>query len=262
MTCPVCSHPMRHCFNATVLNKYQAVYEQCDACAYLRVRDPFWLEEAYGQAIAASDTGLVMRNVAMALKLSSVLFLLLKERGDGRYLDIAGGHGLLTRLMRDFGFDFYWSDPYCKNLLADGFDRSPDTGPYSAVTAIEVLEHVTNPLDFVEQSLAEAATDTFIFTTVLYEGEPPPPSWWYYAFQTGQHIGFFQRQTLVILGQKLGLSLLSANGVHILTRRPLSPTLYAMASHSLVSKVVPWWARHRLGSKTWPDHVRLLNRIG
>ena len=38
------------------------------------------------------------------------------------YLDVDGGYGMLTRLMRDYGFHFYWTDPYCQNILARGFE--------------------------------------------------------------------------------------------------------------------------------------------
>lgn len=72
--CPVCAGPMKHCFSAQVLGKYQADYEVCDQCGYLRAHDPHWLDEAYSSAIAAADTGLVMRNLAVASKLTGVLY--------------------------------------------------------------------------------------------------------------------------------------------------------------------------------------------
>jgi hypothetical protein len=37
---------------------------------------------------------------------------------NGTFVDIGGGYGLLTRLMRDRGFDFYWKDPHCENIFA------------------------------------------------------------------------------------------------------------------------------------------------
>ena len=36
-------------------------------------------------------------------------------------LDIGGGTGLLTRLLRDVGFEAQWSDEYCDNIFAQGF---------------------------------------------------------------------------------------------------------------------------------------------
>lgn len=259
MKCPICSAGMKHAFSAKVLSKYLASYEVCGVCGYLCAVDPYWLDEAYASAIAAADTGLVMRNYALTLRLSSTLYFLLAERGAGRYLDTAGGYGMLTRLMRDFGFDFYWSDRYCQNLLAPGFSYQEKLGPCRAVTAIEVMEHLVDPVGFVESALSEAKSETLIFTTELYEGEPPKPdSWWYYTFATGQHIGFFQRRTLETIGHRLGLHLSSANGVHILSKAPVNATRMRIFTNRWIAGLVPWFVRNQLGSKTVSDHHVLL----
>ena len=262
MTCPVCFGLMRPAFTAQVLSKYQADYEVCDSCGFLRVDKPHWLEEAYSSAIAAADTGLVMRNISIACKVAAVLYWGMNERGAGRYLDAAGGYGMLTRLMRDLGFDFYWKDKYCANLMVPGFAYKESLGNCLAVTAMEVLEHLTDPVEFVKETLAEANAQAIIFTTELYEGQPPhPDAWWYYAFPTGQHIGFYQRRTLEALGARLGLSLSSANGLHILSKVPVNERLLKLLTNRWVSRLGPWWIRRRLGSKTMSDHELMLKGI-
>ena len=186
----------------------------------------------------------------------------MNERGEGRYLDAAGGYGMLTRLMRDLGFNFYWKDKYCDNLLVPGFEYSEMLGKCRSVTAIEVMEHLTDPLEFVKEILAEAGAQTIIFTTELYEGEPPrPETWWYYAFPTGQHIGFYQRRTLEALGARLGLTLSSANGLHILSKSPVNDHLLKFLTNRWMSRLGPWWIRRRLGSKTMSDHELMLKRL-
>jgi hypothetical protein len=183
------------------------------------------------------------------------------ERGNGRYLDVAGGYGMLTRRMRDLGFDFYWSDKYCDNLLARGFEFGEHLKGCRAVTAMEVMEHLTDPMAFVDDALKTADTDTLLFTTVLYKGKPPDKDWWYYAFPTGQHIGFFTRTSLETLGQKLGLHFISANGLHILTRQPLSEHKLRCVSQSWVAKLWSSRIRHRLGSKTMADHLTMMSAL-
>lgn len=260
--CPICSNAMRHCFSAKVLLKYEAHYEVCDECGYLRARDPHWLNEAYSSPIAAADTGLVMRNFALASKLAGVLYWVFGERGNGLYLDAAGGYGLLTRLMRDFGFDFRWSDKYCINLMSSGFEYKAGLGLCSAVTAIEVFEHLTDPAAFIQETLALSGARTLIFTTELYAGDPPAPeAWWYYTFATGQHIGFFQRRTLAKLGERFGLQFSSANGIHVLAEQRIDEALLRFASGRWVSRVAPWWVRRRLGSKTLLDHQNMLGKM-
>jgi Methyltransferase domain len=263
MACPICSGPMEPCFTAQVLGKYPARYEVCNACGFLRAHEPHWLDEAYSSAIAAADTGLVMRNIALACKLAGVLYWIVGERGAGRYLDAAGGYGMLTRLMRDLGFDCYWADKYSDNLLAPGFEYSQAQGTCSAVTAMEVLEHLTDPAAFVEETLAFSGAHTLLFTTELYEGPPPlPDAWWYYAFATGQHIGFFQRRTLEALGTRLGLRFASANGLHIFSKTAVNERLLRTVTGRWASRAAPWWIRHRLGSKTMGDHQLMMQRIG
>jgi len=263
MTCAVCSGSMEYRFTPQVLGKYSAQYEVCSKCGFLRAHAPHWLDEAYSRAIAAADTGLVMRNITLACKFSAALYWVVGESAAARYLDAAGGYGMLTRLMRDFGFDFYWADKYCDNLLAPGFEYSQAQGPCRAVTAMEVLEHLTDPVAFIEETLALSGAQTLLFTTELYQGPPPQPdAWWYYSFSTGQHIGFFQRRTLEILGARLGLHFASANGIHIFSRTVVNERLLCAVTGRLVSRVAPLWIRRRLGSKTMSDHLLMLQRIG
>lgn len=252
---------MHDCFKTEVLDKYQAQYQVCSTCGYLRAHDPHWLEEAYSSAIAQADTGLAMRNVALACKIAPVLYWVLKERGEGRYLDAAGGYGMLTRLMRDFGFDFYWHDKYCNNLLARGFEYKQSYGACHVATAMEVLEHVTDPVFFIEETLAFSGANALLFTTELYEGAPPEPdAWWYYTFSTGQHIGFFQRRTLLAIADRLGLHFASANGIHILSKTAVNERLLGRVTGRWVSLIAPWWVRRCLGSKTISDHHLMLHK--
>lgn len=263
MVCPICSGVMDPCFATQVLGKYLAQYESCKVCGFLRAHEPHWLDEAYSSAIAAADTGLVMRNISIACKLAGALYWVAGERGEGLYLDAAGGYGMLTRLMRDLGFDFYWADKYCVNLLAPGFEYNQEKGACLAVTAMEVLEHLTDPVAFIEETLAYSGANTLVFSTELYNGSPPlPEAWWYYAFSTGQHIGFFQRRTLETLGAKLGLQFASANGVHVFSRMAVNERLLRAVTGRWISRVAPWWIRRRLGPKTMDDHRLMLQRIG
>lgn len=250
---------MKFCFTAKVLHKYPAEYDLCTLCGYLHVRAPHWLEEAYTSAIAAADTGLVMRNFSLAFKVASFLYWLMDERGQGRYLDAAGGHGMLTRLMRDFGFDFYWADKYCTNFMARGFEYNENLKGCRAVTAMEVMEHVTDPLAFVEEVFRTSGSDTLLFTTELYEGKPPGVDWQYYAFSSGQHLGFFTKLSLETLGRRLGLNFFSANGLHILSRQSFGQTRLQWATHPWVSKISFLLIRRRLKSKTMADHQRMMN---
>ena len=95
-------------FTARILGKYDVGYHWCQGCGLLQTEPPYWLEEAYRDPIATIDTDIVARNFWCARRIASLLYFQLGSKG--KYLDVGGGHGLLTRMLRDLGLDFYWSD--------------------------------------------------------------------------------------------------------------------------------------------------------
>ncbi len=259
-TCPVCAGEWRPAFTATVLNRHSVQYVWCPACGMVQTEPPYWLDEAYRETIPAADTGLVTRNIELSAKLAGILYFCFDRKGS--YVDIAGGYGMLVRLMRDHGFDFYWQDPYCENVLARGFEEHEAAGAIVALTAFEVLEHVHDPVAFVAEALRQRRTDTLIFSTQVYAGDQPPgQDWWYYSFSTGQHVSFYQIRTLRAIAGKLGLKFYSANGIHVFTSRTLNRSVFGLVSGGASCLVAPY-VRRRLGPKTWDDHERAKGKSG
>jgi 2-polyprenyl-3-methyl-5-hydroxy-6-metoxy-1,4-benzoquinol methylase len=258
--CPVCGNKRNSIFKSQILNKYDISYFYCDLCGFLQTEEPYWLEEAYSSAISDTDTGLVARNISISKKLACILFMFFDK--EGKYLDVAGGYGMLTRLMRDIGFDFYWSDLYCKNILAKGFEISNIDKPFSAITAFEVLEHVYDPIEFIQTSLNDAQSSTIIFSTELFQGYPPTPqSWFYYAFESGQHISFYQAQTLKFIAKKLSLYYYSYNGIHILTTKKINKQIILNIVTSRWSNLFVNYINRKMDCKTLVDHKYLINHI-
>jgi len=260
MVCQICKHDNRAVFNQKILNKHTVQYYYCDQCGFLQTETPYWLDEAYSDAIAGADTGLVQRNCLIAHRLAMLLIMLFGRQG--RYADFAGGTGLLVRMMRDIGFDFYWKDPYSRNIHARGFEFDADLAPCTALTAFEVMEHLEDPLAFIQDALETAQTDTFIFTTELFHGTPPAPGEWnYYAPETGQHIAFYQQKTLKAIAERLGLQFFSSSGFHMMTARKVSSASYRFAVSRWAGQLFPL-TRFVLRSKTMDDHYRMLKHRG
>ncbi len=241
------------------MGKYDVGYLYCDTCGYLRTEAPYWLEEAYSRAILDADTGILRRNIWLSRVLAGLCYYL---GSDQRYVDVGGGYGLLTRLMRDLGFDFWWSDPYAENLFARDFAAPPSDGPWGAVTFFEVMEHLVEPVDWLRETLDRFPTDTLIFTTETYTGTPPAPgSWWYYVPEGGQHVSFFQPRTLGMLATKFGMRYFSANGsLHLMSRKPLAGPIVRVLS-GRGSRVVQAIVRRRLTTLTDKDHAAAIDKL-
>ncbi|OYY82016.1 MAG: hypothetical protein B7Y33_00640 [Hydrogenophilales bacterium 16-62-9] len=262
MKCHICDTQTSVLFNATLLNKYTAAFHYCVECDHIFVDQPTWLDEAYSDAIARSDTDIAVRNIFTALRLAAIDYLVLEERGNGQYVDVAGGYGLLTRLMRDLGFDYYWSDPYALNLFARGFEADTQQGACVAVSAVEVLEHTTHPLDFIRQCLLEYQSDTLLFTTEVFpdNAPPAPDQWGYYSFDTGQHIAFFSRKGLSLLASKLGLHYYPLGRIHVFSKQALPTWKLKLASNKWLVIPIALFAAFRLGSRRGKDQTLIRKR--
>jgi hypothetical protein len=208
---------MQPLFVHKVLGKHDVQYFECKHCGTIATEEPFWLAEAYQNAISTLDTWGAMRNVGNQRRLEAVLHLLF---GEGTpFVDVACGYGLLVRLMRDIGFDFRGHDEFCQPVFSVPFTATDGTRA-AAVTALEVLEHLTNPRDFIEEQFTRYSTDSLIASTTVYAGEPPAVDWPYYSFESGQHVIIYQPRSLAVLAQALGARYHSlGNDLHLITRR-------------------------------------------
>ena len=255
-SCSVCGSQARIRFSASVLLRYQASFFLCPTCGLLFTPNPFWLEEAYNSAIAKADTGILARNVRLSRIASCFLFS--AGVGDRTCIDVAGGYGLFVRLMRDVGFDFLWSDPYCSNLFARGFEADQNQQA-TVATAFEVLEHVADPVGFIGDLFRSTKCEFLLCSTETFAGEPPAPQdWWYYAFSEGQHISFYQRETLAKIAGQLGLNLCSEGNIHLFSRTRVSPLRFRVSVNRLSSRVLFPFVRLFKKSRTMVDHTFLV----
>jgi glycosyltransferase involved in cell wall biosynthesis len=223
MQCNICKADARPFGKAAILNKYDVSYFQCTQCRFVQTEAPYWLDEAYADAITGSDIGLVTRNLGLA---NAAKFLIPQYfNADATFLDYGGGYGLFVRLMRDQGFDFFWYDKFCQNLLAGGFEGKTDRR-YELLTAFELVEHLVDPRTEIQEMLN--LSDSILFSTeLLPDSNPTPDQWWYYAPHEGQHISLYTHQSLQHLAQELGLNFYSNHrSLHLLTRKTLPEDLF------------------------------------
>lgn len=254
MECRICNHDSESIFSTKVLNKYNVHYYLCSKCGFLQTEEPFWLTEAYTSSINATDTGLMARNIALS-KFTAVLLFFLFDR-NAKYLDYAGGYGIFTRLMRDIGFDFYWSDAYSQNLVARGFEYKENES-VQLITSFECFEHFVDPIENLDKMLA-ISTNILFTTQLLPNAVPLPHDWWYYGLEHGQHISFYSMRTLKHIAAKYDLNLYSdGKSIHLLTQRRVNDLTFWLILK--LKKRLYGCISKRMSGKSYDD-MRLLLR--
>ena len=245
--CRCCGSLVKQLLSGSLIG-HSVTYFECNKCGYVQTESPYWLDQAYVDAINDSDTGIMLRNQVNARIVLATMLMLRKL--DGTLVDCAGGYGILVRLLRDFGVNALWSDRYCKNLLARGFEYTNERA--TLVTAFEAFEHFVNPADELDRLLS-IAPNVLFSTDIIADPAPKHDDWWYYGKEHGQHIGFFRIKTLEKLAQERGKYLVS-NGTtcHLITDKPINQVLWQLIIRYNI--FIPFILRRRLTSKVWSDH--------
>ena len=225
MICKICGKASSKIFRRRILDKYDIDYLQCSSCGFIQTEEPYWLEEAYRSPINIEDTGIIKRNILLAKRTSAVLFCLFDR--NGCFLDYGGGYGLFVRMMRDRGFNFYWSDPFTENLFARGFEfNAARTKQIELITSFECFEHFVSPIEEIEKMFS--LSPSILFSTEPFSsGTPDPEEWKYYYFSHGQHISLFSLSSLRSIAQKYHKHFYTnAKSFHLFTDRTLSNTAF------------------------------------
>ena len=247
-TCRACGAQSAYLQSGIVLD-LEVSYFECPVCGYVQTEAPHWLDRAYVEAINSSDTGILARNQINARLVLATLLAL--RRLDGTVVDCAGGYGFLVRMLRDYGVNALWSDPFSENLVARGFEHKAESA--ELVTAFEAFEHFERPAEELDK-LLRIAPSVLLSTEIIADPAPRHGDWWYYGKEHGQHIGFFRVRTLERLAHARHKRLLS-NGTtyHLITDQPVNRAVWRAATRA--NKLLPLLLRRRLESRTWSDHV-------
>lgn len=141
------------------------------------------------------------------------------------HLDYGSGSGLLSRLMRERGWNSKTYDPF-----VDRNTQIQDLGEFDLVTAFEVFEHVSDIaglLSNLDRLLKPEGL--LLFSTLLSDGNiarGKPLTWWYASPRNG-HISLFSEKSLLLFMAQGGFDLHSLSaGLHLAYRD------------------LPAWARH------------------
>ena len=258
MICKICSAGTEFFSDAEILNKYKIKYFKCPGCGFIQTEEPYWLEEAYSEVINRSDIGLLARNLDLSKTTKAILKFQFGR--NHKYIDYGAGYGVFVRLMRDYGFDFYWTDKYSDNLFAKDFEADLSK-KYELLTAYEVFEHLVEPVEELETMLKYS--DSILFSTFLIPSHNPTPGeWWYYALDHGQHIALYSRKSLEILAKKNGLNFYTnGKNIHLFSKMKINALIFKVLTFPYVSKLInPFLSNKSLLESDYKMIVEKLNQ--
>ena len=228
MVCKVCDRDTTLFEKGKILNKYEISYFKCPNCGFVQTEEPYWLDEAYSEAINRSDVGYVARNLVLAKVTRSLINKFFNK--TAKFMDYGTGYGLFVRLMRDYGYDFYGQDKYCEIIFASDFSVEDDVRGFELLTAFELFEHLVDPYE--EMKTLTRYSDNIFFSTELYPASSPKPGdWWYFGLEHGQHLSLYTADSLKKLGERFGLNLYTnGKNIHLFTKKKISPFRFKMLS--------------------------------
>lgn len=281
IVCRLCGSMANKIFDSLILKKFKISYFKCNNCNIIQSEVPYWLEDAYKESISITDTGILQRNIEISKKVliflsiynvkmffqekvfryfKKLITILIKRKINifkGKIYDFGGGYGILVRLLRDYGLNAFWNDPFSKNLIAKGFEDSDNRN--EIVLAFEVFEHFNETKkEFLK--IFQSNPDIVIFSTELYGEIAPGLDWWYYSFETGQHISFYSFKTLEFIGKLFGYKVYSfSNSFHIFSKIDLHSDLISFFMNRY-EYFFPIFQK-KYSSKTFSDHEYLKNKI-
>lgn len=192
--CRLCGGETREVFSLSIFGQVPCAYLLCRECESLQTEWPTWTDHAYQSSLTHLDTGAANR----CLLNRSHVYFLSRILGVRSVLDFGGGDGLLTRLLRDVELDCRVLDKFAAPTYAAPFKHQPEDR-YDLVCAFEVIEHLVEPGNELT-ALFGPARQHLLISTALYKGQDK--NWWYLAPMTGQHIFFYSKKAIELIGQR------------------------------------------------------------
>ena len=181
-----------------------AVY-QCAACGFRQCSD---FSDVLSFYQAMDDPGYEASRAPRALQAERLLQSVSRYRPGGRLLDIGAGSGILVEVATSLGYRAEGIEPsewMVRSAAAHGLKiqagilpHEEITGPYDVVTLVDVIEHVSDPVELLVQARSVLASDGIglVITpdVASVAARVMGKHWWHYRMA---HICYFERQTLL-----------------------------------------------------------------
>jgi SAM-dependent methyltransferase len=216
--CPLCGRPSDEAKHyVTTANGYD-VYE-CPTCGLIQGQDI--LDEDHIFAIYDEAYARKYEEHPLAKQNRSCADRFFGGRTRGRLLEVGCGTGQFLRRLGELGYETYGVEvsPACAAYAADlrvavmAFEDMPPVRPaarFDYVVTFHVLEHLVEPLAAVRKIATFMKPDGVWFNympNVRARGrDVQTPAWIHFNPATpGEHVNFFDEQTIRVLADKAGL---------------------------------------------------------
>ncbi|HEY9403685.1 MAG TPA: class I SAM-dependent methyltransferase [Pyrinomonadaceae bacterium] len=218
--CKLCAGQAVYKFSLPLVAGLQGNYFECTKCRMLQSHhlDTLTVQglidlSNYSPDIDL-DTGAAWRQFCIASRLHQLATarVLPDKDTDFKALDFGCGTSFLVSFMAHrfgwnaVGFDPYWTPAYAQPRVYKDWESVVRNGPYNLIIAAEVIEHFIQPNEELLRIGEILAKDFgFIYvTTGRYVPGRTTRNWEYLAPESGHHVTFYARQTMLEIARIMG----------------------------------------------------------
>lgn len=267
ITCPVCDQT-QFTFRFT---KKERDFWRCDACGLIKqhpLPTPEALEAYYDQSYAQGmyesfAAATQMKELTATSRMKQILRHVPMQ---GSWLDVGCANGVFVKVAREQGVDAVGvelSENAVARAQADGLpvtqgtlsDYAPQRR-FDCITAFDVLEHVIDPVSFLNEIRSRLTRDGYAILTLPNLNSWPAKlmgkNWYFYIPE--EHLHYFGPANLRLLAEKCGLQCISIQSTYkpltinysLIQFAEYNPWIYkalraatAILPHSLKERSIP-----------------------
>jgi hypothetical protein len=188
-----------------------AIY-RCEDCGFMECPQMPPVLPFYEDVI---DESYEVNRRERSLQQRKILELVRRYKRGGRLLDIGAGSGMLVQEALKMGYDAHGVEPSASlqsvaqrlglPVLRGAFPAQGLTPPYDLITLVDILEHVSNPMEILVKTREALSEDGVSLIITPDAGSLMARllgfRWWH--FRTA-HIGYFNSESLMFALDKAG----------------------------------------------------------
>jgi SAM-dependent methyltransferase len=187
---------------------------KCQRCGFIQCTS---IDDVYDYYRLLEDPGYEKGRPQRSLQASRLMDTIARYKSRGRLLDIGAGSGILVEQAMSRGYQTQgvepseWLQKKSHDLrlpvILGAFPHPGLVGTYDIMTLVDVIEHVTNPVELLKDMSRQLAPGgiVVIVTPDVSALVPRVLRWRWWHFRVA-HIGYFNMQTLRLAAKRADLT--------------------------------------------------------